>query len=388
MTSTGSPSTRVTASAVAASSLAVTCGMAPVFLIGGLAPFIAVDFPLPAGPLGLMVGAFFAISAIGSWCAGVIPGGRAPAHALRLGVLASAASALLIAMAAGNWVHLAVWCLFAGAVNGAIQPAANMLLLDTLVQGRIGRALGFKQSAGPLAAMLVGLIIPTIAATVGWRWALGLVPALAVVVLAATAGAQATPAKSKASPSGRARRSGVWMLGLGAGCGAGASVATTSFLVVTAGERGMAPSGVGLALTAIGLLNILVLLYSGILADRRPEFINPSSLAIMLGIGVFGYLLGAVSPAPSSLVAGALLAVAVGHGWHVLLHLSAISGRFGDTRNATGSVMAGVFAGCSAVPVMYGTILTTFGDRAAWAALTAMALVGTAAFTGAASRAR
>ena len=363
--------------------------MMPVVLVGGLRPFVEKDFPIRAGSLGFIVGLFFASSAAGSWLSGRALARHKPARAIRLSVAACSVLALIVAIGSNHWLHLAVWFGIAGAVNGALQPSANQLLLDAIDPERIGRALGFKQSSVPLGMILVGLSIPTVASNVGWRWAVGLVPVLAILVTAATSGRQPTNhAATELRTRSTSDHLALWMIGVGAGCGAGASVATTSFFVSTAGERGVTLDTAGLALTTIGVLNASVLLASGILADRHPNIVHPKSLSVMLGTGVLGYLLGTLSDSGAGLIVGAILAVAVGHGWHVLLHLNAVNGRLGDPRAVTGSVMAGVFAGCSAVPMAYGAILSNWGDRIGWAALTATAILGSAAFASATARVR
>lgn len=372
-----------------AAALGVTCGLLPAFLVGGLAPFIAVDLDFGPRVLGYTVGAFFALSALGSWQAGRRLIDHRPAGVLTWATLMQAMMATVAGVVASHWSHLLLWVSFAGLVNGAVQPAANLIILQHRGPERLGRALGLKQSAGPLASILVGAAIPAVALTVGWRWAFGLSVAVALMLFAVIPRAETVPEKTKGEEPTRALvdRVAVVLLAIGAGCGAGAGVAATSFLVTTATVRGIPAATAGTILAVSGVANVGVLVASGWYADRPGRSRRSSPLAWLLAAGVIGYLLVASTDATLYLAVGAMIAVGFGWGWHVFLHLSALSGRFGSAGKVTGAVMAGVFAGCLLVPVLFGVVAEAFDNRAGWWALTATATAGAFAFALSARRA-
>src|SRR5919106_2984679 len=69
----------------------------------------------------------------------------------------------------------------AGLGNALAQPAANQALAYGIPRGRQGLAFGVKQAAIPLASLLAGLDIRTVALSAGWRVAFvagGMLPIL------------------------------------------------------------------------------------------------------------------------------------------------------------------------------------------------------------------
>ena len=373
-----------------AAALSVTCGLLPVFLVGGLAPFIAVDLDFGPRVLGYTVGAFFALSALASWQAGRLSSAHRPADVLTWASVLQAVTAVVAAALAFHWSHLLLWVSLAGLVNGAVQPAANLILLQHRGPERLGRALGLKQSATPLASILVGAAIPAVALTVGWRWAIGLPIAVALMLFAVIprAGTVTTRVEGRAPTRALVDRVAVALLALGAGCAAGAGVAATSFLVTTATVREIPAATAGTILSATGIVNVVVLVASGWYADRYGSSRRSRPLAWLLAVGVVGYILVASADATVFLVIGAIIAVGFGWGWHVFLHLSALSGGFGAAGKITGAVMAGVFTGCLLVPVLFGVVAEAFSNRAGWWVLTATATVGVTAFVLSASQER
>ena len=69
-----------------------------------------------------------------------------------------------------------------GLANAVSHPAANLSLAREVPAGRQGLSFGIKQAAIPVATLLAGLAVPTIAVTLGWRWAFAGGAALALAV--------------------------------------------------------------------------------------------------------------------------------------------------------------------------------------------------------------
>src|SRR5690606_8152837 len=94
-----------------------------------------------------------------------------PERSLRsAAVMSGLALAAIAALAPSIWVIVGLLGV-AGLANAWAQPASNVLLARVVSPDRLGVALGVQKSAIPAAALLGGLAVPTIALTVGWRWA-------------------------------------------------------------------------------------------------------------------------------------------------------------------------------------------------------------------------
>jgi MFS family permease len=348
--------------------MAVSIGMLPVFMVGGLTPLIKEDFALGEAQIGLIVGIFFLTSATGSFVAGR-RAGLGDADTLRRALAVLGVLAVLAAVFADSWWHLAAWSLASGFANGILQPAANLLLLARFDRGRIGRAIGFKQAAVPFASVTVGLTIPVIGLTLGWRLAIALIPVLAVVMLIVAprgkgSASKAHAAAPAASEAGTTRA--LILLAMGGGFGAGSGLTATSFFIVTALEREIEKGAAGLLLAATSFTNVSTLILAGFIADRWPRIISTRVIAGMLAMGAVGYSIVAMSSGIVGLGVGAAIATGLGWGWHSLFHLNVASGKFGRVGRATGIAMSGIFGGGLVLPVVYGAIAGRTGNSVGW----------------------
>src|SRR5690606_2655132 len=86
-----------------------------------------------------------------------------------------------LGVAASGSVAALVACLVvAGAGYGVVSPASNLVVVREIPERLRGTALGAKQSATPVVALLAGLAVPLVALTIGWRWAFLLAAVLTV----------------------------------------------------------------------------------------------------------------------------------------------------------------------------------------------------------------
>src|SRR4051812_18262604 len=155
----------------------------PVFLVGGLAVQVSDDLRFSPAGLGLAVSAYFGVSALASLPAGALVERYGAARISRFGIALSAASMIGIAAAANAlWSLVAILALGAGA-NAMGQLASNTSLSRHVPAGRQGLSFGVKQAAIPVSTLLAGAAVPTVALTLGWRWAFVLGGLLAVAAL-------------------------------------------------------------------------------------------------------------------------------------------------------------------------------------------------------------
>ena len=172
--------TTIDRGALRAAILPVAAGVLPNFLTGALAVQIRADLDFSEAGLGLLSGAFFAGGASSSVVLGRFAERVGAVRALRLAATGSAVVLLAIAALGRTYGSLVTLMVVGGTVNAMAQPAANLFLVRSMPARRMGLAFAIKQSAIPAGALFGGLAVPTIALTVGWRWAFVAAAALAV----------------------------------------------------------------------------------------------------------------------------------------------------------------------------------------------------------------
>ena len=355
-----------------------TVGILPGFLMGGLAVQIRGELGFGEGALGFAVAVFFAASALGSVISGRVVERVGSSLGMRLAALVSAAALLAVSTLAGSLWGL-VACLVLGGLGNAIShPATHLLLAREVPQGRQGLAFGIKQAAIPAATLLAGLSVPTIAVTVGWRWAFAGGAALALCV------ALLVPKRTeegirlvKEARAGDVPLAPLVLLALGIGLGSAAANPLGAFVVESAVATGIEVGRAGLLLALGSAVGICVRIVFGHLADK----LNSGRLRLvagMLAVGTVGFVLLA-SGAPSLLVAGVVIAFAAGWGWPGLFNFAIVRSNPRAPAAATGITQTGASGGAAAGPLAFGYIVeeTSFGT--AWMCSGVTALVAAAA---------
>jgi MFS family permease len=360
---------------------AVTVSALPVLLVGALAPQIRETVPFSPAQLGAGVTVYFLASGLFSVLAGRLAERAGAAWGLRVAVLVAAASMAGLAVAT-SWSQV-LWLLALGGVaNGAAQPPGSAMLIRDIRIGRQGLAFGLKQASIPLAALLAGLAVPTIALTVGWRWAFGAGAAACLAALAIV------PREPDAVVAGRAGRAGLRgsygtlaALTAGAALGAAAVTPLSAFVTSSALLRGLSPAAAGLVLAAGSIVGIASRVAAGWAGDRSGPDGALMIIGLMLGAGTVGLGLMGTRGALAYVV-GVLLAFGAGWSWQGLFGY-AVAARWPEApAAATGVAMTGIYLGAAAGPFLFGVITETATDRHAWLVMAVLAacaalLVGT-----------
>jgi MFS family permease len=367
--------------AVAAASLTICLGMMPIFLLGAVAPFLRLELGVSAGALGLAAGVFYATSAIGSTVGGHVIERVDPIRMSRVIALAMVALGAALPFAATAWSLLLLAVALTGLVNGLTQPAANLLLRTHVESRRLDRTIGTKQAAAPFAGVMVGLLVPLSAAHVGWRWSFLLLAATALPLLLVLPQGSGRPAVDRVRVKvARGASPGLLLLSIAAGGASGTALTAAAFLVTSGVDRGLSVAAAATLLTTLSIINIATLLLSVRLSAAAGGRADLAMIATMLGAAAVGYGVVANSTGVVPFVVGALLVIAFGWGWHALMHVAIVAGRFGPPGVATGAAMTGVFGGSSIVPVVFGALLNGIGPRSAWTLLMCIAVASAASF--------
>ncbi|GII26339.1 hypothetical protein Pme01_59360 [Planosporangium mesophilum] len=353
----------------------------PVFLVGGLAVQISHDLGLTPAGLGLAVAVYFGVTAIGSLPVGALVERYGPGRTGRTAIIVSAASMLGIALAARSLTLLLLLLAAAATANSLGQLSSNASLARSVPPHRHGLTFGAKQSAIPLSTLLAGVAVPTVALTLGWRWAFGFGAVLAVVALALVPPDQpdhrAAHERRRGSVGG-----GMLLLGVAAALASCAANSLSTFLVDSSVEHGMSPTAAALALTLGSALCIMCRLLAGWLADRWQRG-HLGFVAGLLAVGAVGTILLGVDSFPA-LVVGVLLAFGLGWCWPGLLAFSVVRLRPQAPAAATSVTQTGVYAGASVGPLGFGLLATHTSYPVAWmVAAVAMALAAACVLLGA-----
>jgi MFS family permease len=348
----------------------------PVFLVGGLAVQISADLRLTPATVGLAVAVYFGATAVGSLPVGSLVERYGPARTARAGIALSAASMLAIAVAARSLWSLLVLLAAAATANSLGQLASNASLARAVPARRQGFVFGAKQSAIPASTLLAGLAVPTVALTLGWRWAFGFAAVLAAAALLLVPPGQPDPRPAVArrrSPAG----AGLVLLGVAAALGAAAASAQSTFLVDSAVRHGISEGLAGLTLTLGGATCVAGRLVAGWLVDRlrtgHAVLISATQL-----VGAVGVAALALDHAGAGVfVAGVLLGFGIGWLWPGMLVFTVVQLRPRAPAAATSITQTGVYVGASLGPVGFGLLVNHSGYGVAWpAAAASMALAG------------
>jgi len=346
----------------------------PVFLVGGLAVQVSDDLRLSPAGLGLAVAAYFGASALASIPAGALVERYGAARISRYGIMLSAASMIGIAVAANAlWSLVAILALGAAA-NAMGQLASNTSLSRHVPAGRQGLSFGVKQAAIPVSTLLAGAAVPTVALTLGWRWAFVLGGLLAMTALAFVVPDPPFTTKN-ADRSGRATGALV-VIGVAATLAAASANALGTFLVDSAVARGIAPGPAGLSLTLGSAVCVTARVVGGWQADRRPGR-QVGVIAGLLAFGAVGLLLLAV-PGPIPLIAGVVLGFGLGWSWPGLMNFAVVRLHPQAPAAATSITQTGVYAGGCLGPLGLGAVATVAGYPTMWI-VAAVAMVSAAA---------
>jgi MFS family permease len=350
------------------SSSALTTTFLPVFLIGALSDSIRTELGFTTTAIGATVTVLFLSASLAAMPVGRLVETVGAAFALRTGVVLSGLSAVGIGAFATTWWHVAVPLAAVGVAMAMIDTGAARWFADAVPTSGLGVAFGIKEASVPVAALLAGLALPTVALNIGWRATFVAAAGVAAVVLVALR-SRATPGEGvplvgMTNPLSPVGTVAVMPLAVGVAFGAGAATAAATFLVPSATDSGVSPQAAGFLLAAASAGSVAVRIKAGRWADR--EHTAPlRAVALMLALGGTGAALVA-SRAPLLVIAGSVLVLAFGWGWTGLTYLVVVRARPGAPAAAAGAVLTGLTAGGALGPLIFGALAERGSYTFAW----------------------
>ena len=353
--------------ALSAVVLPVIVGVLPAFMVGALAVQIRADLDFGASGLGVLNGGFFAGGALSSVLLGRRAERMGAVRSMRTAALGSAAILLAVAVAARSFALLLILLTVGGVVNALVQTSANLYLARAIPPLRLGIAFGVKQSAMPVAGLLGGLAVPSIALTVGWRWAFVAGGALAVLAAVRLPDLQPwadeTIAVDPSLPTSDAPTSITVAFAVGAAFAAATAGVLGAFLVSGAVDVGLGDSSAGLLAAGGSAVSVGTRLVLGVRADRRGGG-HLRVVAWMLVAGAGGFVLLATGGV-AAFVIGTPLAFALSWAWPGLFNLAMVRHHPRAPAAATGITQTGVYVGAVSGPLAFG-IVAEGGFGGAW----------------------
>lgn len=350
--------------ATIASTLSITLGALPIFLVGALAVFIRPEIGFSETRLGALATTYYLASAIFNVVGGRVSERLGGARTMGLAASLSLTGSLGIALVADTWLWLAFLLTVAGIGNGLAYPASNLALTRGVPSRHQGVAFGIKQSAGPYAVLLAGASVPLIGLTIGWRWAFGLAALVALPIIWGGRNRQAAN-RTPAGDRHDVELGPLWVLSAAAFFAVNGSASLGAFYVESAVSAGTAPGLAGTFLALGSFVGIVMRIGWGWVADRRPQqhfVIVPTLLA--LGALAFSTL-GRVDT--TALLFGATVFVfATGWAWPGVFSFAVVQRSQKAPGIASGIIGAGQYGGGILGPLVFGMIVERNSYRTAW----------------------
>ncbi len=373
---------------VAVSTLATGLGAYLGFVPGFLAPVLQADLDLTRTELGVLIGAFYGATGVGSPLAGRLTDRVGARTAVTLDLLLVAA-ALVVGVIWPVYPVLLAGAVVAGFGYALTNAGTNLAVAVAVPVRRHGVALATKTAGVPLLVAVSAPVAAAVGEAVGWRPVyLATVP---LVLLAAAAAAWALPDARNAGPDpldsapARGLPRGFLWFPIAAFLLVSGSQPLYSWIVAYLHEAGGAPLPLAGVFTALGsIAGIAGMVVAALRSDRlvgtsRIPAVVVLCLAAAAGEGLLlaGLVLGIVP-----MVAGLLLATAAQLSAIGLMHAAVVAAVPHAVGRASGVTMAGYYVGALIGAPVFGAVVDVTGSYApAWTVSLLLVLGGTAAFT-------
>ncbi len=360
------------ASVLAASTLSITLGALPIFLVGALAVFIRPEMGFGEARLGALATVYYLFSAVSTVLGGRVSERLGGPGAMSVAAALSLTGLLGVALVAETWTGLAVLLAICGIANGLAFPSSNLAIARGVPLRRQGVAFGVKQSAGPYAVLLAGASVPLIGTTIGWRWAFGIAAVTALPIIAGYRIRQDAPARARRSRA-EVERGPIWVLSAAAFLAVSGTASLGAFYVESAVSAGVSPSLAGTMLALGSVVGVANRIGWGWIADRNRDahFAIVSTLLVLGGAAFasLGFVGGALS-----LFGITVFVFSTGWAWPSVLSFAVVHRSPQAPGAASGILGAGQFGGGILGPLVFGIVVEAASYRAAWGAAAGMIL--------------
>ena len=346
--------------------------MLPTFLTASLVVQIGQDTGLTLTGLGVTISLFFGMAALVSPGAGRLSERVGWAKGLRISTMISAAALGAIGLLGSSVAVIGISLAVAGVGSSLTQTASNHTIARCVVPQRHGWVLGIKHACVPAAMFLAGLAVPTLALTVGWRWAFVAAAGLAVATAAfiprreepyTLTPPRAAVGKAIGKPTTPVRL--LVVLAVAVGLGIGALDPLGSFFVSYSVSIGVEQQIAGVLLSIGGFCGIIARLVAGRLIDRMAQA-DFTVIASMMVAGALGLVILNLGGYPGLLI-GAFIGFTAGWGWSGIFTFAVVKDNPDAPAAAWGVAQTGKFLGAAIGPLVFGVVADRVSfDAAFW----------------------
>lgn len=362
--------------------LVLTAAMALPMLIfyavGTLGPLMVADLGVPSHWLGWLITSAFGFAAVLSLWAGPLVNRLGTRRALALLFWSTlVAYGLLASLPGFGGVILALAA--CGIAQALANPATNLLIAERVEPRQKAAVVGLKQSGVQVSALFAGLLLPSLALSLGWRGALAtlLLPAL----LLALWGPRVAAREHSAKPQGLALTRPNARLALLMSVQLCVGIVLSSFVTflgIFAAQQGMTAHWIGALIAGFGVMGIAARVGLTPLGARMADE-SWLLLLLLLLSGVALWLTSLALPVRHwPLWAGALgmglTAVATNA---IAMSMVLRDPGFGSPAAAAGLLSVGFFGGFAVGPPLFGLLQRgPWGFADAWLLLIGVLVVG------------
>ena len=289
------------ASVIALLGIGMAVSILPSFALGVLAVPVIADLDLSRAQLGLAAAVSSGVGALSSvWLGGAAD--RRGGGAMLVAVFALGVAALVLLALSQSLAILVIAAVSAAypSVPRCRSPTASC---STPCRESVGGPRRASTTAGEmLAIVLVGLAIPTLAAALGWRVAVGLVaivPAAAIIVTVALLRPSASTEVAGPGTTifARSSRDLWWATAYATAMGLSGGAISPYLPLYSQEAVGVSATVAGLALSVVGLVAIPGRILWGRYAERTGAFqgrlVMLSGIALASALAIWGQAIGA-----------------------------------------------------------------------------------------------
>ena len=345
-----------------------------------LAADVIEEFDISRSQLGLAFLVFSMTGATGSPLMGKLA--DVSTRRVMAILFAAGASGIVLAGTAPGFPWLLAAAFVGGLGLAAGNPVTNRIVADRISMRRRGIVIGIKQAGPPMGLLAAGLALPPLAAVFGWRGALVLTATLPLLGLVATRAlvprhnrtVEAPPETIASVAHDRAGRVAVrWLgvIGLVVAMGGGGLIA---FIPLFAEEAvGLSATAAGLLAALMGLSGVVGRVVWGANAAKFQEATTPlSGLAFAAGLATISVWAG--TTAVWLLWLGVVALGGTMLAWHAVSWVALLNAvEAPSIGRATGVVQLGNSVGFASGPPVIGLLIDQTGSYGwGWAVVTCL----------------
>ncbi len=355
--------------------MATVSTVLPGFLIGALSVQVSAEMDVSEAVYGWGLSSFFGAATVGSILLGRLSQRIGALSQMTLALGLSIAVQLALAATADSFGAIIGFLVVAGLCNAANQTSINLALAQAELP-RLGLAVSIKQSGLPTATLLAGFAVPSLALTVGWRWAYVASAAFTLVSLAVVRYAVGSSVPAAAvGPSTPQSSSRDLFLGAAVGTFLAFGAGSLNAWGVGSGvDAGLGEGMAGLLLSIGAATGITLRVISGWMSDTMR--------AAPFRVGGISALLGSLGMAmlalrsPGTHIAAILVAFGAGWIWPVFTNFGIVRANPQAAGAATGVTQMGVYVGVFVGPLLTGWLIEYYGYQLMWLVVAASSIVG------------